>query len=73
MVRKSIRIPLDDQPPECSVIPPECRVIPFVINEIRARSERFSAARPRAYLPCRYWEEALQEDPADYPLLRSAT
>jgi len=68
MARQSIRYPLDDQPPERTAIPAECRVLPFVINEIRARSERFAATRSRAYLPCRYWEEALQEDPADYPI-----
>jgi hypothetical protein len=56
MARKPIRDPRIDQPPEC-------RLMPFVGDESRARSEGFAAARPKVYLPCLYWEEALQEDP----------
>jgi hypothetical protein len=37
--------------------------MPFVGDESRARSEGFVVARPKVYLPCRYWEETLQEDP----------
>jgi hypothetical protein len=61
MAHDPMRDPVNDQSPEC-------RVIPFVGNETRARGEGFSVARPKVYLPCRYWEEALQEDPADYPI-----
>jgi hypothetical protein len=61
MAREPIRDPLNDQPLEC-------RLMPFVGDETRGRSEGFSVARPKVYLPYRYWQEALQEDPADYPI-----
>ena len=40
----------------------ECRLIPFTGDEIRDRTEGFSAARPWLYFLFRYREEDLQQD-----------
>ena len=63
MARKPILDPIDDQPPGCGLISSVGEVISI-------DSKRISAVLPKVHLPPRrYWEEALQEDPADYPIL----
>jgi hypothetical protein len=53
VAREPIPNPIDDQPPACKF----------------ADRGRFSVVLPKVHLPPRrYWEEALQEDPADYPI-----
>lgn len=59
MAREPNRNPANDRPPAS-------KVLSCVGDEIRADSKTSSIAR-KVYLPLRYWEEALQEDPADYP------
>jgi hypothetical protein len=62
VAREPIPDPIDGQPPECIFIS-------TVDDEISADRERFSVALPEVHFPpLRYWEEALQEDPADYPI-----
>jgi hypothetical protein len=46
-----------------------CKLITPTSDEIGAGRQRFSVVLPKVHLPPRrYWEEALQEDPADYPI-----
>jgi hypothetical protein len=60
---KIIPDPIDDQPPGYGFIS-------SVGDEISVDGKRISAVLPKVHLPPRrYWEEALQEDPADYPIL----
>jgi hypothetical protein len=62
VAREPIPDPIDDQPPAC-------KFISSVGDEISADRRRFSVVLPKVHLPPRrYWEEALQEDPADYPI-----
>jgi hypothetical protein len=61
-VARDIPDPIDDQPPACIFIS-------TVDDEITADRKRFTAVLPKLRLPPRrYWEEALQEDPDDYPI-----
>lgn len=61
MARKPISGPIDDHPRECKLI--------SVGDEISADRKRSSVVPPKVHFPPRrYWEEALQEDPADYPI-----
>jgi hypothetical protein len=63
VARKPIPDPTDDQPPACGFLS-------SVGDDISVDGKRFSAVLPKVHLPPRrYWEEALQEDPADYPIL----
>jgi hypothetical protein len=62
VAREPIPDHIDDQPPACNFIS-------SVGDEITAARKRFSVVLPKVHLPPRrYWEEALQEDPADYPI-----
>jgi hypothetical protein len=62
VARDLIPDPIDDQPPAC-------KFIASAGDEISADRKRFSEVLPKLQLPPRrYWEEALQEDPADYPI-----
>jgi hypothetical protein len=63
VARKPILDPIDDQPPGCIIIS-------TVDDEIGAVRKRFTVVLRKLRLPPRrYWEEALQEDPGDYPIL----
>jgi hypothetical protein len=62
VAREPIPDPIDGQPPECIFIS-------TVDDEISTDHKRFSVVPPKVnFPPLRYWEEALQEDPADYPI-----
>jgi hypothetical protein len=62
VAREPIPDPIGDQPPAC-------KFISSVGDETSADRKRFSTVLPKVHLPPRrYWEEALKEDPADYPI-----
>ncbi len=62
MAREPIPDQIDDQPPACIFI----STVDYEISAVRTR---FTAALAKLLLPLRrYWEEALQEDPGDYPI-----
>ena len=61
LITSDRRDPIDDQPPACIFIS-------TVDDEISTVRKRFTLVLPKLRLPPRrYWEEALQEDPDDYP------
>jgi len=60
VAREPISDPIDDQPLACKII--------SSVGDSPDR-KRFSVVLHKVHLPPRrYWEEALQEDPADYPI-----
>jgi hypothetical protein len=67
VAREPIQDPIDDQPLSR-------KFISSVSDKRSADHRRSSAALPKSALPKfdlpgrRYWEQALQEDPADYPI-----
>jgi len=62
VARKPISDPIDDYPPAC-------KLISSVGDETSANRKRSSVVPPKVHFPPRrYWEETLQEDPADYPI-----
>jgi hypothetical protein len=62
VAREPIPDPIEGQPPECIFIS-------TVDDEISTDPKQFSVVLHKVHFPpLRYWEEALREDPADYPI-----